>query len=202
MEIEAKLALTRPTNPEHIEALDWQPFTLGARHTIDQHDTFFDTADRALSRTRHAVRLRTGGPRALVTLKGPNRVAAGVHSREEIEEPTTGDAPAAWPEAIRERLQALIGPNFAQTIAPLLSVHNHRRTWPLLHEHQVVGEVALDEGTIAAGDRSVPMHELEIELKGGDRAMLDAARDLVQRQLPAQPEDRSKFERGLALLPA
>lgn len=200
MEIEAKFALTRPVDAEQIEAMDWTPFRLGARHTVDQHDTFFDTPDRSLSRAYHAVRVRRGGQRTVVTLKGPNTVQQGVHSREEIEEPTTGTTPDQWPSAIRARLHALIGPMFAQTIAPLLHVHNQRRTWPLLHENQVVGEVALDFGIINTGERSIPMHELEVELKGGARALLETVRDLVQRQLPAQPEDRSKFERGYALL--
>jgi inorganic triphosphatase YgiF len=196
MEIEAKFALTMPLSPEHIEALDWGAYQLGKRHSVDQHDTFFDTPDLALSCTRHAVRLRTGGAALLVTLKGPGQVAQGIHSREEWEEATSDPQPDGWPTAIRERIHALIG---TQAIAPLLTVHNQRRTWPLLRDDHVIGEVALDKGTIAAGDAHEPMHELEIELKGGTRSDLEAVCALVQQQLPVQPEDRSKFARGLAL---
>lgn len=199
MEIEAKYQLTAPVTPEQIEALDWTPYQLGQRETIDQHDTFFDTPQRAISQTRHAVRLREGGRTLVVTLKGPGMVEAGVHSREEIEEPTGDRAPQGWPTPIRERLRQLIG---EQPLEPLLSVQNLRRTWALLHEGVVIGEVALDEGTIRAGERHEPMHELEIELKGGAREDLAVVGALVQRQLPAQPEDRSKFHRGFALLPA
>ena len=197
MEIEAKYTLTEPTSAEQIEALDWGAYQLGQRHTIDQHDTFFDTPDLALSRTRHAVRLRTGGNQPVVTLKGPGSAVQGVHSREEWEEPTADRDPGRWPQTIRQQLQDLIA---EQPIQPLLAVHNNRRTWELLCDGQVVGEVALDQGEIVAGDEHEPMHELEIELKGGTRDDLAAVGELVRRQLPAQPEDRSKFARGLALV--
>ena len=198
MEIEAKYGLTAPTEPEQIEAMDWTPYQLGPRTTVDQHDTFFDSASRALSGTRHAVRLREGGPTPVVTFKGPGTVARGIHSREEIELPTTDRAPNGWPAPIRARIEGLIG---AQPLEPLLEVRNLRRTWPLLHDGATVGEVALDRGTITAGVEHTPMHELEIELKGGARDDLERLSTIVGRQLPAQPEDRSKFERGLALLP-
>lgn len=199
MEIEAKYRLTEPVTPSQIEALDWTPYQLGQRETVDQHDTFFDTPQRAVSQTRHAVRLREGGSRSVVTFKGPGTVEAGIHSREEIEEPTSDRAPEGWPALIRQRLHELIG---EQTLEPLLEVQNLRRTWALLRDGVVVGEVALDEGTIRAGEWHEPMHELEIELKGGVRDDLAVVGALVQRQLPAQPEDRSKFHRGFALLPA
>ncbi len=197
MEIEAKFVLTEPVSAERVEALNWQPYRLAERHMIDQRDTFFDTPNLALSQTGHAVRLRLGGATPVVTLKGPGTVEGGVHQREEWEEPTTGHDPEAWPEAIRQRLQQLIG---AQSIQPLLTVHNRRRTWILLQDQRVVGEVALDEGEIVAGTEREPMHELEIELKGGAASDLDALATMIVQQLPAQPEDRSKFARGFALL--
>lgn len=197
MEVEVKLALTAPVAPEQVEALDWRPYTLGRRDDVAQRDTFFDTPALALSQTRHAVRLREAGPKTVVTLKGPGTVAAGVHEREELELPTSDHAPADWPAEVRSRLQELIG---TLALEPLLTVQNQRRTWPLLRNGAVIGEVALDTGTISAGARSEPMHELEIELKGGTRADLETLSALAQRALPAQPEDRSKFARGLALL--
>ena len=197
MEVEAKLALTAPTAPQEVEALDWTPYQLGPRHDVQQHDTFFDTADLALSKTRHAVRLREGDATMVVTLKGPGKVAAGVHEREELELPTAAREPDGWPEAVRAQLRSLIGD---QAIQPLLAVRNHRYTWALLRSGQIIGEVALDRGHIVANDHSEPMHELEIELKGGNPDDLMLLSQLAQLQLPAQPEDRSKFARGLALL--
>lgn len=197
MEVEAKLALTTPIEPQQVEALDWAPYQLGPRHDVQQRDTFFDTSDLALSKTRHAVRLRQGGTTTVVTLKGPGKVAAGIHEREELELPTSTAEPANWPAEVRSQLERLIGD---QPIQPLLEVRNHRRIWALLRSGQIIGEVVLDEGLIIANGRQEPMHELEIELKGGNPDDLVLLSQLVQQQLPAQPEDRSKFARGLALL--
>lgn len=198
MEIEAKYRLTEPTSPEQIEALDWRPFRLGVRSETRQRDTLWDTASRELSSSRHAVRLRQGGKQPLVTIKGPGSVVAGVHEREELELPAAQPEPSAWPAQIIERLRELVGD---QQLQPIFEIRNHRRTWPLLENGTIVGEVALDQGTIEAGGRSQALHELEVELKGAaGRRLLDSVAELVLRQLPAEPEDRSKFERGIALL--
>lgn len=198
MEIEAKYALSAPVTPEKIATLPWAPYHVAQPETLDQHDTFFDTPDRALSRTKHAVRVRQANERLLVTLKGPDSVQDGVHSRPEWELPTISAQPDQWPELIRSKLHDLIG---EQQVAPLFTVHNLRHTWVLLHENAVVGEVALDKGMIEAGGQQQQLHELEIELKGGDQKDLRALAAMIQQQLPAQPEDRSKFARGLAMLP-
>lgn len=198
MEIEAKYRLTADTSPEQIEALNWQPFELGTRAELRQRDTLWDTEGMRLSSTRHAVRLREGGERPLVTLKGPGTVSEGIHEREELELPTTDRQPAGWPAPIRERLLALVG---HEQLRPIFEIANHRRTWPLLKDGRVVGEVALDRGAIEAGGQSQALHELEVELKGDAvRQTLDAVGALLREQLPAEPEDRSKFERGIALL--
>jgi inorganic triphosphatase YgiF len=197
MEIEAKWTLTAPVTPEQIEALRWTPYRIAQPQTLAQHDTFFDTHDRALSRTKHAVRVRHANADLLVTLKGPGTVEAGVHSRPEWELPTASERPEQWPELIRTKLHDLIG---EQAVAPLFTVHNDRRTWVLLRDDAVLGEVALDTGMIESGGQQLPLHELEIELKGGERSDLQALAGLIQQQLPAQPEDRSKFARGFALL--
>ncbi len=197
MEVEAKFALTQPVTAVEIEALPWAPYMLGTQHVAEQHDVFWDTVDRQLSHTHHAVRLRQVDNRLITTLKGPGKVENGVHTRDEWEGEATAQTPDGWPQAIRARVQDLIG---TQPLAPLLEVHVRRHTWPLLRDNRVIGELALDQGEIVAGGRRLALHELEIELKGGELDDLGILCAVVQRHLPAQPEDRSKFARGLALL--
>ncbi len=197
MEIEAKFVLAQPVHPEQVEVLPWAPYEVGERQVIDQRDVFWDTADRKLSQARYAVRLRYANGRLIATLKGPGTVEGGIHTREEWEGPAADHTPSGWPEEIRTRLQPLIG---AQSLQPLLEVHNCRYTWAILRDGKLVGELALDKGIIVAAGRQLPMHELEIELKDGRRSDLAALCAVVQQHLPAQPEDRSKFARGLALL--
>lgn len=197
MEVEAKFALSAPVTPARIEALPWSPYQLAQPETLDQHATFFDTVDRALSQTRHAVRVRRANDTLVVTLKGPGTVEAGVHSRPEWEMPAASEQFKDWPSEIRAKLHELIG---EQPLQPLFTIHNLRRAWMLMRDGEPLGEVALDTGTIDAGGQQLPLHELEIELKGGERRDLDVIATMIVQQLPAQPEDRSKFARGFALL--
>ncbi len=197
MEIEAKYVLSKPVTPTQIEALPWAPYELLQPVTLHQHNTYFDTVDRALSRAKHSVRVRQENDILLVTLKGPGTVVAGVHSRPEWEVPTVSTEPDQWPEEIRAMLHELIG---AQPLQPLFTIHNLRRAWVLRRGDLPLGEVALDEGTIEVADQKVPLHELEIELKGGTPGDLDALATMIVQHLPATPEDRSKFTRGFALL--
>jgi len=61
-------------------------------------------------------------------------------------------------------------------------------------------EFTVDRGTIAAGDRSAPLCEIELELKRGSQAELfNVARELMQA-VPARLEFRSKSQRGYELL--
>jgi triphosphatase len=197
MEVEAKFALRQPVTPEQVETLPWAPYQVGERHVIDQHDVFLDTSDRKLGRAHYALRLRHANGRLIATLKGLGMVESGVHTREEWEGPAADHTPAGWPEEIRARLQPLVG---TESLEPLLEVHNRRYMWALLRDSVQIGELALDKGTIVAAERQLSMHELEIELKGGKRSDLTALCAVVQYDLPAQPEDRSKLARGLALL--
>lgn len=197
MEIEAKYALREPMTPAQIEALPWAPYDLVQPAILHQHNTYFDTTDRALSKTKHSVRLRRENDILLVTLKGPGTVATGVHSRPEWEVPTASAEPDQWPEEIRTKLHELIG---AEPLQPLFTIHNLRRAWVLLRDGLPLGEVALDEGTIEVADQQLPLYELEIELKGGAPGDLDALATMIVQHLPATPEDRSKFTRGFALL--
>jgi triphosphatase len=197
MEIEAKFLLTEPVTPSQVAALSWAPYQLDQQMSLVLHDVFWDTPDRKLSSSCHAVRLRQANDLLLVTMKGPGVVEQGVHSREEWEGPATGENPDGWPEEIRTRLQQFVD---VSSLTPLLEIHNRRHIWLVLHNDHVISELALDEGTIHAGGKQMQLHELEIELKGGSRDDLDALRAIVEQYLPAKLEERSKFARGLALL--
>lgn len=196
-ETELKFRLTAPVTPAMVEALRWAPYALGARTVVEQRDTFFDSADFTLSRAGYAVRLREGRHRPLVTLKGPGEVRAGLHRREEIELATEHHAPPGWPAAIRARLERIV---HADALTAIFVIETRRVIWPLLREVQTLGEIALDHSRILAVAPPLELHELEIEVQEGAPADLPALRTLVLQQLPAQPEDRTKFAHGLAAL--
>jgi triphosphatase len=200
MEREAKYRATKRIRPTEIEALDLAPYSLGERQTADLRDTILDTADRRLSQARYGLRVRHDGEQLLLTLKSPGTVSGAVHSRPEIEEPITGrvrDDRTQWPDSIAAPVAELIGD---AELAPLIEVRNRRRTWYVTRDGVNLAEIALDRGTISADGRSMPFHEIEIELKGeGSDSDLSAIEARLTAGLPLAPETRSKMQRGLQL---
>ncbi|MBA3470453.1 MAG: CHAD domain-containing protein [Herpetosiphonaceae bacterium] len=201
MEREAKYRAVKRIRPKQIEDLDFAPYRLGERETAELRDTVLDTAERTLSNQRYALRVRRTAEQVLLTFKSPGSVSGAVHSRPEIEV----EIPAAdrtnrshWPAAIAAPVQELAG---NAKLHSLLSIRNRRRTWLVSRDGVLVAEIALDRGTIAAEGRSLPFHEVEIELKGeGGDSDLAALEAVLTAGLPLVPEERSKMKRGLLLL--
>ncbi len=201
MEREAKYRAVKRIRPKQIEGLDFAPYTLGERVTAELRDTVLDTAERTLSNQRYGLRVRRTADQTLLTFKAPGSVSGAVHSRPETE----AEIPAAvrndrrhWPAEIAAPVQELVGDAKLQA---LLTVRNRRRTWQVARAGVVVAEIALDRGTITADDRSMPFHEVEIELKGaGSDSDLAALEACLTANLLLVPEGRSKLKRGLLLL--
>ena len=105
-------------------------------------------------------------------------------------------------EAI-EKLCKLGGPEELQTltasgVVPICGALFTRRagTFTL---RQCTLELALDEGILFAGNRQLPLCEMEVELKSGSREAVDAFARQLADIYGLQPEQQSKFARALAL---
>jgi len=165
-----------------------------------QHNTYFDTADRRLTANRVTLRVRDLGSRRIATVKRSLSTQAGIHTREEWEvELDAGEHPIDWP-AGAARDQALLWLDGAD-LFPLMTILTRRQySYALLADTQVA-EISLDEGTILAGGRAVGFRELEVELLPfGTRADLDALVETLQARFALIPESRGKKKRGLELL--
>jgi triphosphatase len=202
IEIEAKFRVDqRAVFAELLRITALGPFTLIPTPGIEyQHNTYFDTLDRRLTAQRYTLRVRDLGHRRIGAFKRSLHTHAGIHTREEWEvELDAGDEPFAWPASLaRDRAVAALG---GAAVVPLIAVHTQRQYMYALRDSSVVAELSLDEGTIAAGERTLDFCELEVELlEGQPRAELDTLVDHLQARYPLVPEARGKKSRGLALL--
>lgn len=162
---------------------------------------YFDTADRKLAKARAALRVRQEDADWVQTLK-----AAGANAMTRVEdnqaarafgpdEAITPDLSLHQTAEVRQALMRDLGwqpesdPQGRQLGLCLLYRTDMLRTRarielasPAQPSRAGVVEIALDLGRIAAGSLCVPVQELEIELVSGHpRAVLDAARDLIER---------------------
>jgi triphosphatase len=177
------------------------PFRLApAPDSEDQRNTYLDTADGRLRAAHYGLRVRDLGARRIATLKGAARVEGGVYERDEWEVAIgDDDRPEAWPPSeARDRTLALLA---GAPLVPILTIRTLRRHIYATRDGAQIAEISLDQGTISAGERQERFRELEVELLGAaTRADLDAiVVQLCARYLLA-PEERSKLERGRALL--
>lgn len=138
--------------------------------------TYFDTP--ALDLRRHGVQLRVrrDGNQLLQTIKLPH-AASGPLTRDEHEvaltraEPDIGHLDLLLPDTLR--------PAQRLTLDPVFTTRFTRRRH-MIGNGAAIAEAALDEGEIVSGNETLPIRELEIELKGdGMAAYVKACLDLL-----------------------
>ncbi|MET0337685.1 MAG: CYTH domain-containing protein [Caulobacter sp.] len=156
--------------------------------------TYFDTHDQALRRAGLTLRVRTGDGGSKQTLKGPGS-GGSILARDEWEA-ASGDAPddaflmdTPAPGILR-----------GKPIMPLFRIEN-RRVKGLIELPQGTVEIALDDAVAVTDDRRQPFLELELELKSGSEAALEAVAVRLRRLIELHPSQLGKGERGYRLLP-
>jgi CHAD domain-containing protein/uncharacterized protein YjbK len=167
------------------KAREWQ--------THEITDVYFDTADEALKAAGYGARLRTVGSDTMLTLKATIEVGDGLHRRLELEAPATKAlAPDRWPESeARSRVIDVVG---ARRLIESFVIGQQRRE-RAIELGETTAVVSIDEGEVdylgvAAGE----LHHLEVELREGNAADLQALARRITSSGIAKAEDRSKLE--------
>ncbi|MGH7050129.1 MAG: CHAD domain-containing protein [Acetobacteraceae bacterium] len=158
---------------------------------------YYDTETGGLERAGVAFRVRKVGRRLVATVKRAGAPGGSPAARDEWEMPVASMAPDPGPllPLLPADLQALLG---AAPLQPVFTT-TVRRTTRRLKLADAELEMAFDQGRIEAGGRSLPISEIELELKRGSIAVLfDFARELAETA-PLRLSLQSKAERGFAL---
>ncbi|CAM2823301.1 CYTH and CHAD domain-containing protein [Janthinobacterium lividum] len=211
MEIELKLLLAQ----EDVLRLRAHPLLAqsgqGEPQLLQMHDIYVDTPDLQLCRQQAGLRVRQVNGRWVQTLKAGGTVSGGLHSRHEWEGEVPGPQPdlAALDAAIgrKQPIRALLRQDaIRDALQPVFTTRIERTVWQLRTPQGDQIECVLDQGVIESGAdgadgavRSVPVSEIELELKQGQAASLfDVALALLQ-DVPLQLGHMSKAERGYRL---
>lgn len=203
VETELKLRIA----PEQLARLKRHP--LLRKHQVTRpatcrlHNIYYDTPKLELHKSEMALRLRRAGRQWLQTLKGGGSVKAGLHRRDEWEIPVNraaldfsllenaGPQTAEWEEHLPERLRRKLQPVF---------VTDFSRTSRMLDWQGAQIELCMDRGEVRTEQHSLPICELELELKSGEPARLfELALELLEI-VPLELEPVSKAEQGYRLL--
>jgi len=203
MEIESKYTVTGPFEIDTLSSLDLKPYHLRPLRDAHHHDVHFDTAEHQISAHKAGVRIRREEGTTTLTFKSLGQYSDGIHEREEIEEELSEGAEfdlQQWPQNIAARVRDLVGD---EPVVPAFEIKIRRRTWAVERDGTVIGELAFDEGTIIAGEKTEPVREIEVEIKDkGSRADIEEIGRRLLQLLPLRPEQRTKRHRGMDLLRA
>ncbi len=207
-EIELKLALPA-SDPAQLEKLLAHTPALARRRAKHQslHNVYYDTPDQLLRSKKVALRLRRVGSDAnagwLQTLKTGGNGDSALSQRGEWES-ALPDAQLDLP-ALQTTPWPVIDPDGAifRALAPCFVTSFERSSWTVrkrVGSYVDIVEVSLDVGQIEAGDRRAVICELELELRAGRPAALFALAQEIAACIALLPENRSKAERGYALV--
>ena len=96
-------------------------------------------------------------------------------------------------------LAPLLTPEVRANLKPRFHTRFRRKTYDIRHGEAEI-ELAVDRGEATAGVKAVPISELELELKVGDKsALFSLARELA-KTIPLSLAVKTKAERGFELL--
>ncbi|OBV39195.1 CYTH and CHAD domain-containing protein [Janthinobacterium psychrotolerans] len=204
MEVELKLLL----DPRHAARLREHPLLARqpseAPVLLAMHDIYVDTPDLQLCRHQAGLRVRQVDAAWVQTLKAGGSVRGGLHSRHEWESEVDGpqvrldalDAQIKGKQPVRALLRRKAIRGNLQTV---FSTRIERLVWQLATPQGDLVECVLDQGLIESGENSVPVSEVELELKAGrPAALFDIALALL-REVPLWIGQASKAERGYRL---
>jgi triphosphatase len=169
-EFELKLEIPAPRLRDLLTEFESAP-----AKTIALRALYLDTADEALARHGVALRLRNENGRWIQTAKGP-----GERALERLEhEAFVVAAPAHEPPPALDLARhdgTPLGLRIRHALKQATAGLQVRYETDIARRVRVVSagastvELALDQGRIVAGERSVPVCELELELKSGEPA--------------------------------
>jgi len=156
---------------------------------------YYDTPEQTLRRNALSLRVRQSGARFVQTVKA--EVADDPLRRSEWEAGVPSIAPDL--ELAMPFIAAKLGADLKRhQLEAVFTADIHRHT-------RIIGlpsgtvEVAFDHGLLKSGDRSMPVSEIELELKGGSASAIYELAIRLAEHGSLRPSIRSKAARGFDL---
>jgi inorganic triphosphatase YgiF len=194
-EIELKLL----TDGEHLAAFRDAPvIAANARNRGTRRHlraVYYDTGDRRLRKAGLSLRVRQSGARFTQTVKSGFLKDSLRRGEWEAPVPTASpDLTLALP-FLPEKLRSRLSP---EALQPVFATDIHRLS-RLVHLPSGSVEVSFDHGILKAGERTLSVDEIELELKDGTaQTLYDLALRLMEHG-PVRPSVRGKSDRGFDL---
>jgi inorganic triphosphatase YgiF len=173
---------------------------MSARRPADLVSVYFDTDKLNLRRKGLSLRVRRIGRRLVQTVKQENRANGPLLARGEWEREIHTQQPDL-DVAHDNALAHMLNKKVRRGLKPVFETHVRRKVFQIQDGDSEV-ELSIDNGAVEAGRKSVPLCEVELELKQGQVADLFKLAKTLVEEVPVQLAVKSKADRGYALLTA
>src|SRR5262245_40354324 len=157
---------------------------------------YYDTKKLKLRRKALSLRIRRKGRRVVQTVKQEAGPVTFVRNEWEHD---IGSPQPDFNVAGDTPLGRLLSKKLCHSLMPVFETRVRRKTFQL-HCGESEIELSVDKGEIAAGRKALPICEVELELKRGQRGHLFKLAKTMADDVPAQLAIASKAERGYGLL--
>jgi triphosphatase len=161
--------------------------------TISMETTYFDTADFALSDRHITLRRRLENGTSVCTVKTPISELGRGEWECHCDDIETSIATLCKLGAPKELIALTVC-----GVAPVCGAKFTRQAGVVTVQDTVV-EIALDQGILFAGQREIPLCEVEVELKSGNQNEAVAFAMALAECFGLKTQKKSKFRRALAL---
>ena len=160
---------------------------------ISMETTYYDTPSGSLSAKRYMLRRRLENGVSVCTVKTSGE--GNLRGEWEVNMDSITDA---IPELCKLSCPKDLASLCAEGLIPICGARFVRKAGVLTFLECTV-ELALDQGVLFAGQKEIPLCEIEAEHKSGSQAATDAFARQLADIFGLQPEEKSKFARALAL---
>lgn len=156
---------------------------------------YYDTSGRLLHRNGLSLRVRQSGARFVQTVKTDAADDALRRGEWEASVPSLAPDIALAMPFIPEKLRGHLETQPLEAVFTA-DVHRHARMVDL---PSGTVEIAFDQGELTAGDRSLPVSEIELELKSGSASTIYEVALRLAEHGAVKPSIRTKSARGFDL---
>jgi inorganic triphosphatase YgiF len=157
--------------------------------------TYYDTPERTLQRNGLSLRVRQSGARFVQTVKAEATDDPLRRGEWEASVPSIAPDLALAMPFIPAKLRADLEARPLEVVFTT-DIHRHARTIDL---PSGAVEVAFDQGILKAGERTLPVSEIELELKSGSASTIYEIALRLTEHGSVKPSVRSKSARGFDL---
>lgn len=193
-EVELKLGLS-PRSGAILEQLPLiQESAIAGPAQNELETIYYDTPGLDLFRAGQFLRVRHTGDKYIQALKSRGSAFAGLETRRESECEIGDERPNV--ALIVDPPPCLSDPGVARALRATVRTTFTRAIWMIATGDGGRIELAYDRGFIHAGDRRLPLCELELELKQGQAADVFDFALALGAALPLRTGDESKAVRG------